>query len=153
MVQPHRKNSSRDLASAFWCLCVSYAPVFTVEQNGRALSGKCTRYINIQYFFITDRVNMKEISIDWCPTKKMVADFMTKPSQASNFWNLRDYIISRVQCIKSKADVISLGRKASKNLVKKRKVYGKCPVTVSQWPAASATSRLCHNITTVEAGA
>jgi hypothetical protein len=24
---------------------------------------------------------MKEISIDWCPTKKMVADFMTKPTR------------------------------------------------------------------------
>jgi hypothetical protein len=69
-----------------------------LEQNGRALSGKCTRYINIQYFFITDQVNMKEISIDWCPTKKMgVADFMTKPSQVSNFWNLRGYII-KVEC-------------------------------------------------------
>jgi len=52
-----------------------------LEQNGRALSGKRTRHINIRYFFITDRINMKEISIDWCPTKKMVADFMTKPLQ------------------------------------------------------------------------
>ncbi len=50
-----------------------------LERNGKALSGKCTRHINIQYFFITDRVNMKEISIGWCPTKKVVADFMTKP--------------------------------------------------------------------------
>jgi hypothetical protein len=50
-----------------------------LEQNGRASSGKHTRHINLQYFFIMDRVNMKEISIDWCPTKKMVADFMTKP--------------------------------------------------------------------------
>ena len=43
-----------------------------LERNGRASSGKRTRHINIRYFFITDRVNMKEISIDWCPTKKMV---------------------------------------------------------------------------------
>jgi hypothetical protein len=39
-----------------------------LEQNGRASSGKRTRHINIRYFFITDRVHMKEISIDWCPT-------------------------------------------------------------------------------------
>ena len=44
-----------------------------LERNGRASSGKRTRHINIRYYFITDRVNMKEISIDWCPTKKMVA--------------------------------------------------------------------------------
>jgi len=57
--------------------------VLGAERNGKTSSGKCTRHINIQYFFITDRVNMKEISIDWCPTKMMVADFMTKPLQGS----------------------------------------------------------------------
>jgi hypothetical protein len=62
-----------------------------LEQNGKALSGKHTRHINIQYFFITDRVNMTEISIVWCPTKKIVADFMTKPLQGSQFRELRDY--------------------------------------------------------------
>jgi hypothetical protein len=29
------------------------------EQNGKTSSGKRTRHINIQYFFITDWVNMK----------------------------------------------------------------------------------------------
>ena len=60
-----------------------------LERNGRVSSGKRTRHINIRYFFITDRVNMKEISIDWCPTKEMVADFMTKPLQGSLFKKLR----------------------------------------------------------------
>jgi hypothetical protein len=36
---------------------------------------------------------MKEVAIEWCPTKKMVADFMTKPLQGSHFRNLRDYIM------------------------------------------------------------
>ena len=48
-----------------------------LERNGKALSGKLMSHINIQYFFITDWVNMKEISIDWSSTKNMVADFMT----------------------------------------------------------------------------
>jgi hypothetical protein len=52
---------------------------------------------------------MKEFSIDWCPTKKMVADFMTKPLQGNELRELRDYIMSRVRCNKPKADVISLG--------------------------------------------
>ena len=64
-----------------------------LEWNGRASSGKRTRHINIRYYFITDRVNMKEISIDWCPTKKMVADYMSKPLQGSLFRELRDYIM------------------------------------------------------------
>jgi hypothetical protein len=62
---------------------------------------------------------MKEISIDCCPTKKMVADVMTKPLQGSQFRELRDYIMGRVRCIKSKADVIRLGwKKPSKKLLK-----------------------------------
>jgi hypothetical protein len=102
-----------------------------LEQNRRALSGKRTRHISIRYFFITDRVNMKEISIDWCPTE-MVADFMTKPLQGSLFKKLRDYIMGRVRCIKPKRDVVSLGRKkASKKLVKKSKVNGKRRITVT----------------------
>jgi hypothetical protein len=74
---------------------------------------------------------MKEISIDWCPTKKMVTDFMTKPLQGSQFRELRDYIMGRVRCIKPKADVISLGRKKpSKKLVKKSNVNGKRRITM-----------------------
>jgi hypothetical protein len=61
-----------------------------LERNGRASSGKRTQHINICYFFITDRVNMKEVEIEWCPTKKMVANFMTKPLQGSHFRRLRD---------------------------------------------------------------
>jgi hypothetical protein len=34
-----------------------------LERNGKS-SGKRTRHINIRYFFITDRVNMKEIEIE-----------------------------------------------------------------------------------------
>ncbi len=82
-----------------------------LERNGRASSGKRTRHINIRYYFITDRVNMKEISIDWCPTKKMVADYMGKPLQGSLFRELRDYIMGRVRCVRPKSDVVSLGRK------------------------------------------
>jgi len=69
------------------------------------------RHINIRYFFITDWVNIKKIRIDWCPTKKMVADYMTNPLQGSLFRELRDYIMGRVRCIRPKTDVVSLGRK------------------------------------------
>ncbi len=56
-----------------------------LEHNGRASSSKRTRHINIRYFFVCDQVNMKEISLYWCPTKEMVADFWTKPLQGSHF--------------------------------------------------------------------
>ena len=102
-----------------------------LEQNGKALSSKRTRHINIRFFFITDRVNMKEISIGWCPTKKMVADFMTKPLQGSHFRNLRDYIMGRVRSTKPKHDVISVGKKTNKAVTKKSKVNGTSCITMT----------------------
>jgi hypothetical protein len=39
-----------------------------LEKNGKALSSKRTKHINIRYFFITDRVKKEEISVVWCPT-------------------------------------------------------------------------------------
>jgi hypothetical protein len=74
-----------------------------LEKNGKASSGKRTRHINIRYFFITDRVNKKEISIEWCPTKDMVADFMTKPLQGSHFRRLRDIIMGKFCSVKPNA--------------------------------------------------
>ena len=102
-----------------------------LEQNGKISSGKRTRHINIRYFFITDRVNMKEISIGWCPTKKMVADFMTKPLQGSHFRNLRDYIMGRVRSTKPKHNVISVGKKTNKAVTKKSMVNSKIHVTMT----------------------
>jgi len=39
---------------------------------------------------------MKKISIKWCPTKDMVADFMTKPLQGSHLSRLRYYIMGKM---------------------------------------------------------
>ncbi len=77
---------------------------------------------------------MKEISIsnDWCSTKKMVADYMTKSLQGSLFRELRDYIMGRVRYIRPKTDVVGLGqKKASKKLVKKSKVNDKRRINVT----------------------
>jgi hypothetical protein len=97
-----------------------------LERNGKASSGKRTRHINIQYFFITDRVNMKEIEIEWCPTKEMVADFMTKPLQGSHFRRLRDLIMgmSSIKKAKIPSKVMSS--------VKKAKIPSKSTVTVTK---------------------
>jgi hypothetical protein len=36
---------------------------------------------------------MKKVEVEWCPTKEMVADFMTKPVQGSHFRRLCDLIM------------------------------------------------------------
>ncbi len=102
-----------------------------IEQNGKASSGKRTRHINIQYIFIADRVNMKEISIGWCPTKKMVSDFMTRPLQGSHLRNLRDYIMGRVHSTNPKHDVISFGKKINKAVTKKSMMNGKSRIMMT----------------------
>jgi hypothetical protein len=89
------------------------------EQNGKTSSSKRTRHINIWYFFVCDRVNMKEISVHWCPTKEMVADFWTKPLQGSHFRKLLDYIMGRVRCAKPKGDAGSISKTAGKEVKKK----------------------------------
>jgi hypothetical protein len=65
-----------------------------LEKNGKASSGKRTRHINIRYFFVTDRVAKKEVSIQYCPTGEMIADFFTKPLQGSLFRKFRDLIMN-----------------------------------------------------------
>jgi hypothetical protein len=45
---------------------------------------------------------MKEVEFEWCPTKKMVADSMTKPLQGSHFRRLRDLIMGTTSIKKAK---------------------------------------------------
>jgi hypothetical protein len=64
---------------------------------------------------------MKEVTIDWCPTKQMVADFMTKPLQGRQFRNLRDYIMGTVRSTKPNKDVIKVVERTTRKLIKKTK--------------------------------
>ena len=66
-----------------------------MERNGRASSSKRTRHINIRYFSVCDRVNMKEIRV-------------LEPARicrGSHFRKLRDYIMGRVRCVKPKGEI------------------------------------------------
>ena len=73
-----------------------------LEKNGRRSSSKRTRHLEVRYFFVTDNVKRKRISICYCPTGDMVADFFTKPLQGSAFrkflklvLNLSDDVINQ----------------------------------------------------------
>ena len=52
-----------------------------LEKNGKKSSSQRTRAINIRYFFVHDQIEQGAIEVEHCPTKEMVADFMTKPLQ------------------------------------------------------------------------
>lgn len=67
-----------------------------LAKNGKASSSKRTRHINIRFFFITDRITSGEITMKWCPTGDMIADFATKPLQGALFRKFRDQIMGVV---------------------------------------------------------
>jgi hypothetical protein len=73
---------------------------------------------------------MKEIEIKWCLTKKMVADFMTKPLQGSHFRRLGDLIMGM-------------------SSIKKAKIPGKSTVTVTKRDGRIKVRALERSLTAV----
>jgi hypothetical protein len=67
-----------------------------MEKNGKASSSKRTKHINIRYYFVTDRINKDELTVEWCPTGDMTGDYMTKPTQGALFKSFRDQIMGVV---------------------------------------------------------
>jgi KUP system potassium uptake protein len=65
-----------------------------LEKNGWCSSSCCTHHINIHYFFVTDRIQSKELSIEYCPMEEMLADMFTKPLQGSTFSHFRAAVVN-----------------------------------------------------------
>ena len=61
-------------------------------ENGRGSTSKRTRHMDIRYFFVKDCI-AREITIEHCPTKSMIADFFTQPLQGGLFKEFRDLIL------------------------------------------------------------
>ena len=64
-----------------------------LEVNGKRSSSNRTRALNIRYFLITDQVESGNVSVEYCPTKSMVADFFTKPLQGELFLKFQRFIM------------------------------------------------------------
>jgi hypothetical protein len=75
-----------------------------LANNGRASSSKRTRHLDIRYFFVTDRIAAGDMSIDYCPTGDMIADFFTKPLQGSLFQKFRNFIMNVDRICATNAD-------------------------------------------------
>jgi len=65
-----------------------------LEKNGQLSSTKRTRHLNIRYFFVTDRIQAKELTVEYCPTGDMWADVYTKPLQGAAFAKFRKLILN-----------------------------------------------------------
>ena len=64
-----------------------------MEKNGRNSCTGNSRHVNIRYFFVKDRIDKGELTVDYCPTDIMLADFLTKPLQGYKFQLFRDVIM------------------------------------------------------------
>jgi hypothetical protein len=60
-----------------------------LETNGMKSSTKRTRHINVQYYFVTDRIDKGDMVVEYCPTADMISDVLIKPLQGSAFHKLR----------------------------------------------------------------
>ena len=81
-----------------------------MQKNGR---GSCTgnsRHINIKHFFVKDRIDKKEVEVQFCPTHLMIADYFTKPLQGKAFKLFRDLIMGYTP-ISTILDAIALSAK------------------------------------------
>eukprot|EP00957_Ditylum_brightwellii_P192784 14679161-Ditylum_brightwellii.AAC.1 len=67
-----------------------------LEKYGKGSDRKRTRHINIRYFFVTDLIAAGELTVDYCPTNMMVADFYTKPLQGKLFRIFRNRVLNLV---------------------------------------------------------
>ena len=65
-----------------------------LEENGKSSSGKRTRHFDIKYFYITDLIKRNELTIEYCPSEIMIADYMTKPLVGSKYHKLKKVVLN-----------------------------------------------------------
>ena len=49
-----------------------------------------SKHIQVRYYFIQQHIDDGKLSLEYCNTKDMIADLMTKPLIGTDFYNLRD---------------------------------------------------------------
>ena len=67
-----------------------------LEKNGKRSSGERTRALNIRFFLVTDHIEKGDLTVEHCPTEKMIGDFFTKPLQGKKFEEFRREIMGFV---------------------------------------------------------
>ena len=85
-----------------------------MENNGKDSCTGRSRHINIRRFFVNDRVDKGGLTVEYCSTKLMIADYTTEPLQGKQFemfrhlimgWKSIDNIINDIRTsVKERAD-------------------------------------------------
>ena len=64
------------------------------HENGRWISHKLTRHLNIKYFFMKDQIEQGHFKVQYHPTNKMNLDLLPKPIQGEQAQVLRANIMN-----------------------------------------------------------
>ena len=97
-----------------------------LEKNGFKSAGTKSRHINVRFFWIKDCADREEITIIYCPTYRMLADFLTKPLQGTLFQIFRDVIMG-IKHVSFLDDLIGLPSKERVGDNKENNVPGNPP--------------------------
>ena len=54
-------------------------------ENGTTSSSRHTKHLDVQYFFVTDKIKNGEVKVAYCPTGNMLVYFFTKSLQGNTF--------------------------------------------------------------------
>ena len=65
-----------------------------LENNGRRSSTRRTKHMNVRYFFVRDKIQNNDITVEHCSTNEMIGDFFTKPLQGKQFYKFRKSIMN-----------------------------------------------------------
>ena len=65
----------------------------SLAKNGKSNSER-TRHIATRFYFVKDRVDSKEIILEYLETHSMIADILTKPLQGELFFKLRKLLLN-----------------------------------------------------------
>ena len=65
-----------------------------LEENRRASASKRTRHFNIRLFHITDLIQRKELTIRYCRTEDMIADYQMKLLVGPAFEKMRKQVMN-----------------------------------------------------------
>ncbi len=79
----------------------------SLAKNSHISSSKRTTHIKAKYFFIKRYHHLGEITLSYCPTNLMWADFLTKPLQGSTFRNMRAFLMNSPVNYSSEPEFIS----------------------------------------------
>ena len=67
------------------CIFQDNMSAMKLERNGLHSCGQKSQHINVQHFWIMDRIRSDDIDLRHCPTEDMLADYFTKPLQGATF--------------------------------------------------------------------